>query len=260
MTLWVVMPVFNEAGALEACLDRLFESRVPADVRRRIIIVDDASSDGTAQILESQSAQRDFILIRHERNRGKGGALRSGFEHILSDPTARRDDAVVIHDADLEYDPADLEKLLEPIRERASRVVYGSRFGPHYPPKHWRARVHAWGNRVLTAMSNRATGYRLTDMETCYKMMTVEVLRAIHPHLTETGFGIEPQITALLGRRGEPIVEVPISYRPRSYRRGKKIKWRDGLHALTVIRRERKSPPLRSATMTARPSTAPGHE
>jgi len=175
----------------------------------------------------------------HAVNRGKGAALRSGFDTILESGPGP-DDLVVIQDADLEYDPADFTRLMAPILAGEATVVIGNRWGHGDIDGHGLTRrVHRLGNRVLTVLSNAMTGVRLTDMECCYKLLGMDALRGVRPRLTESRFGIEPQLVAALARRGEQITEVAISYRPRGFGEGKKIGWRDGVRALYVIARER---------------------
>lgn len=235
------MPVFNEAATLAACVERVRGARLPPHWTRRIRFVDDASTDESPRLLER--LREEGTVLRHERNRGKGAAIRTGFGAVLDDPRTNEADAVLIQDADLEYDPADYARLLEPIASHRARVVYGTRFGGHYRRGGPGVRIHALGNRAITALSNLCTGYRLHDMECCYKVLAAPVLDAMFPMLTEERFGIEPQITAALARIGEPIVEAPVSYEPRSVGEGKKIKWSDGVAAVRVILRERFLPP-----------------
>lgn len=225
----VVIPVYNEERTLRALVDRV--RAVP--IRKEIVLVDDGSRDRSRDILrelEATSADDEENAIRvvfHERNRGKGAALRTGFEHA-------RGDVVLIQDADLEYDPAEYPRLLQPIVEGQADVVYGSRFlgdQPHRVLSFW----HSLGNRVLTTLSNAFTDLRLTDMETCYKVFRREVLHDPTLTLRQDRFGFEPEITAKIARRGHRVYELPISYDGRSYKQGKKIGWRDGLKALWCI-------------------------
>lgn len=240
-TLHVVIPVFNEYATLSQCLERVERAAVPADWRVRPIVVDDASTDETSDVIDYWSGDGRIEFKRHSVNRGKGAALQTGFDHVLADPETPGDDIVIIQDADLEYDPADYPALMAPLLDRRVQVVYGTRFGRHHRgfSDHWYEGVHAWGNRVLSALSNLFTGYDLNDMESCYKLMTVDILRQIRPALTEERFGIEPQMTAALSRRKIAIEQVPITYVPRTFGEGKKIKWSDGIRALFVIVRER---------------------
>jgi glycosyltransferase involved in cell wall biosynthesis len=215
----VVMPVYNERETIEEIIDRVFS--VP--LRLELVVVDDASTDGTGPILDRLQAERHFKLFRQARNQGKGAALRRGFTEVSGD-------LVAIQDADLEYSPEEFPQLIELICQGRADVVYGSRFlGRH--------RVflftHYAGNRVLTLVTNVLYNTMLTDMETCYKVMRTEVLRAMT--LRSNGFGIEPELTAKIFKRGYRVYEVPITYDGRGYADGKKITWRDGLVALWVL-------------------------
>ena len=222
----VVVPVFNEAGTIREILDRVRE-RGRAD---QIVVVDDASTDATRQVLREMEAENPpgVVFLYHDRNRGKGAALRTGF-------AAADGDFVIIQDADLEYDPADYEKVLQPLRDGRADVVYGSRFlgGPHRVLFFW----HYLGNRFLTLLSNMLTNLNLTDMETCYKAFRREVLGRVR--LREDRFGFEPEFTAKVARAGLRIYETPISYSGRDYAQGKKITWRDGFAAIAHIVRYR---------------------
>jgi glycosyltransferase involved in cell wall biosynthesis len=194
-------------------------------IRMEIIVVDDGSSDGTRDLLP-ELAKKGLIdqLVFHERNSGKGAALRTGFAKATGD-------VVVVQDADLEYDPSELALLLEPILSGKADAVYGSRFlgGPHRVLFFW----HQVGNSFLTLLSNMFTDLNLTDMETCYKMVRRELLQSLP--LSADRFGIEPELTARLAQSGAKIYELPISYHGRSYAEGKKIGWRDGFSAIWSI-------------------------
>ena len=223
LLLSVIVPAYNEAATVEVALRRIHE--VP--LRLEVIVVNDASTDGTREILE-QLAEKRLVdrVIHHEKNRGKGAAIRSGI-------AAATGDAVVVQDADLEYDPQDLPALLLPIRSRQADAVYGSRFqgGPHRVLYFW----HYVGNRVLTLLSNMFTNLNLTDLETCYKLVRTELLRKLP--LSSNRFGFEVEITARLAQARARIWEIPISYSGRTYAEGKKITWRDGVAALMHILR-----------------------
>jgi len=219
----VIVPAYNEAPTVESALRRI---RTVA-LRLEIIAVNDASTDGTREILDGL-AKTGLVdrVIHHEKNRGKGAAIRSGI-------TAAGGDAVVVQDADLEYDPADLPSLLLPIRARQADAVYGSRFqgGPHRVLYFW----HYVGNRFLTLLSNMFTNLNLTDLETCYKLIRTDLLKQLP--LSSNRFGFEVEITARLAQARARIWEIPISYSGRTYAEGKKITWRDGCAALFHILR-----------------------
>jgi glycosyltransferase involved in cell wall biosynthesis len=219
----VVMPVFNERETIDEIIARVLA--VP--VRIELIVVDDCSTDGTRDKLTALQARLGFRLLLHERNQGKGAALRNGFGAVTGD-------VVVIQDADLEYSPEEYPELVALICEGRADVVYGSRFlGRH--------RVflftHYLGNRLLTLLTNVLYNTMLTDMETCYKVMRSEVLQSFS--LRSNGFGIEPELTAKIFKRHYRVYEVPITYDGRGYDEGKKITWRDGVVALWVLLRYR---------------------
>jgi len=242
-TLHIVIPVYNERGTLEPCIERVIASALPAGWRRGIILIDDHSDGAHYPAVESlvhrlQAEGRDLQFFRHDVNRGKGAALQTGFDAVLAhDPDP--DDLVIIQDADLEYDPNDYTSLMRPIIERQADAVVGTRWGKHYTYKSFKHRVHALGNGALTMLSNAMTGYRVSDMECCYKVVPVSLLKRLRPMLNEMRFGIEPQMVACLSRLGAQVVEVPVRYDPRGVSAGKKIGWRDGVRALIVIARER---------------------
>ena len=219
----VVMPVYNECETIEEIVSRVLA--IP--MRVELVVVDDCSTDGTRAQLEELQKQFGFTLLLQPRNQGKGAALRRGF-------TAVKGDIVAIQDADLEYSPEEFPSLAQLIIEGRADVVYGSRFlGRH--------RVflftHYLGNRVLTLITNILYNTMLSDMETCYKVMRREVLDGLD--LQSNGFGVEPEITAKIFRRGYRVYEVPITYDGRSYDEGKKITWKDGIVALWVLLRHR---------------------
>jgi glycosyltransferase involved in cell wall biosynthesis len=219
----VVIPVYNEARTVEELVRRVRRSGVAC----QIILVDDGSTDGSRELVESWRGQPDLTVILHETNQGKGAALKTGF-------AAATGDVVVIQDADLEYDPAEYLKLIQPIVEGQADVVFGSRFtGDSQRVLYF---WHYLGNRLLTLLSNAFTNLNLTDMETCYKAFRIDVIRRIAPTLRERRFGIEPELTAKVARLpGVRIYERPISYAGRTYSEGKKITWRDGLRALWCV-------------------------
>lgn len=221
MKLSVVIPVYNEAETIREILNRV--QKTP--FHKEIIVVDDGSTDGTRQILAA-IADPNVHVILHERNSGKGTALRSGF-------AAATGDYVVVQDADLEYDPRDYSALLEPLLNGDADVVYGSRFmgSPRRVLFFW----HMVANQALTLLSNMVTNLNLTDMETGYKAFKIEVVRRLS--LRSSRFGIEPEITAKVARLGCRVYEVPISYHGRTYQEGKKIRWTDGISAVAAILR-----------------------
>ena len=222
MKLTIVIPVYNESSTIRHLVQSVKES--PVD-QKEIIIVDDASTDGTKEILKTEIEPMIDKAIYHGTNMGKGAALRSGFKDATGD-------VVVVQDADLEYDPKEYPILMEPIRSGKADVVYGSRFaggGAHRVLYFW----HMVGNRFLTLLSNMLTNVNLTDMETCYKMFRREVIQSIE--IEENRFGFEPEITAKIARGGYRIYEVGISYAGRTYDEGKKIGWKDGFRAIYAI-------------------------
>ena len=222
MKLSIVVPCFNEVRTIRQVVDAVCGCRV---VEKEIIVVDDGSTDGTAQVLKDELEAKVDKVIYHLVNQGKGAAIRTGISAIEGD-------VMVIQDADLEYDPNELTFLLEPIASGKADVVYGSRFvgdRPHRVLYFW----HSVGNRLLTLMSNMFTNLNLTDMETCYKMFRADIIRKIEIH--ENGFGMEPEITAKVAKLGCRIYEVGISYSGRTYAEGKKIGWRDGVRAVYCI-------------------------
>ena len=219
----VVIPVYNEINTVAEVVRRVRGSSLPV----QIILVDDGSTDGTRALLDSWRGQSDLVIIFHETNQGKGGALRTGFSHATGD-------VVIIQDADLEYDPAEFRKLIQPIVEDQADVVFGSRFigDNHRVLYFW----HYQGNKLLTMLSNMRTNLNLTDMETCYKAFRREIIERILPKLRENRFGIEPEITARVAAiPGVRVYERPITYTGRTYAEGKKITWRDGVRALWCI-------------------------
>ncbi len=224
----VVIPVYNEVKTVAKVIDRVRQSGVPCE----IILVDDGSTDGTRPLLDRYRDESDVKIVLHEKNQGKGAALKSGFQRATGD-------AVIIQDADLEYDPAEYRFLLQPIVEGQADVVFGSRFAGDSQRVlyFW----HYLGNRMLTTLSNCFTNLNLTDMETCYKVFRREVIEQVAPKLRENRFGIEPEITAKVAALpGIRIFERPISYAGRTFSQGKKITWRDGLRALWCIVRYRR--------------------
>jgi glycosyltransferase involved in cell wall biosynthesis len=216
LALSVIMPVYNEADTIQEALRRI--RALDADVE--IIVVDDASTDGSRELLEAESG---LVCIRHAQNQGKGMAIRTALERVTGD-------VVAVQDADLEYDPQDLIRLMEPIARGEARVVYGSRFLKGKPPMRLPNYIC---NRLLAWTANLLFGARLTDEATCHKVFDTALLRTIP--LTCRRFEFCPEVTAKALKRGERIVELPISYTPRSYDAGKKIRWWDGVVALWTL-------------------------
>ncbi len=222
----IVVPVYNEESTVTSVIERLLE--IPLPVAREILIVNDGSTDGTRAALDAMPDAPEMVRIFHAPiNKGKGRAIRTGFEQA-------RGTIVAIQDADLELDPAQLADLVAPILAGEAFVVYGSRFLNGTPAAPWLTIV---ANRLLTGVTNLLYGASLTDMETCYKIMRIEVARGLD--LQADRFDIEPEITAKVLRRGLIIVERPIRFQPRSRAQGKKIGWRDGVRALEVLVRHR---------------------
>ena len=227
MKLSIVIPIFNEEKTLLEIIRRV---RASTDYEKELILVDDCSQDGTRDILQSLENDADLSIHYHEVNQGKGAALRTGFQFVTGD-------VVLIQDADLEYDPGEYSILLEPIERGLADVVYGSRFkGSRMSRVHmyW----HQMANNLLTWMSNMFTNLNLTDMETCYKVFKVEVIRDLK--FESNRFGFEPEVTAKISRvrlngKRVRVYEVPISYYGRDYEEGKKIGWKDGVAAMWHI-------------------------
>src|SRR5262245_5972125 len=225
VTLSVVMPVYNEARTIAAVIERVLKA--PVDMPKQVIVVDDASTDGTRRLPENRTSG-EIQVVLHDVNRGKGAAVRTGLAHATGD-------IVLIQDADLEYDPRDYPLLLEPILEDQADVVFGNRFhgGPHRVLYFW----HYAANRALTLLTNLLTGLNVTDMEVGYKVFRRDVLRRLT--LESDRFGFEPEITVKVARLRCRVYEVPIRYYGRTYEEGKKITWRDGVAALFHILRYR---------------------
>ncbi len=218
----IVVPVFNERATIRQILARLWTLEIP----KEIVVVDDGSTDGTREQLKQLEGLPHLRLFWQDRNRGKGAALRRGFEEAGGQ-------IILIQDADLEYDPRDIPRLVQPILAGEADVVFGSRF---LEPRHrGSSRFHQFGNRLLTTVSNLTTGLQLTDMETCYKVFRRQVLSDLT--LQQDRFGFEPEITAKIARRGYRVREVPVRYSARRWEEGKKIGVRDGLEALYCIAR-----------------------
>lgn len=221
MKLSVIIPAYNEKNTIEEIIHRVLNVEIGPE--KEIIVVDDCSQDGTREILEGLN-QPNIKVYFHSKNQGKGAALQTGFSKAEGD-------IILIQDADLEYDPREYPKLLEPILDGRADAVYGSRFlgGPHRVLFFW----HYIGNRLLTTFSNMLSNLNLTDMETCYKAFKGEILHKIT--LKSKKFGFEPEITTKLAKLKCRIYEVPISYSGRDYNEGKKIGWKDGIAAIFHI-------------------------
>ena len=217
----IVVPVYNEARTVAEVIDRLIAIDLPAP--REILVINDGSTDGTREVLDTIAQRPELRIIHAEQNGGKGSAIRIGFSQATGT-------IVAIQDADLELDPAQLAELTQPILDGRTGVVYGSRFLAGRPDAPW---LSIFANQVLTGVTNMLFGGRLTDMETCYKLMTREIAQSLN--LVSNRFDIEPEITAKLLRAGHSILELPIRFEPRSRAQGKKIGWRDGFRAIQVL-------------------------
>lgn len=220
LKLSIVIPIYNERETLETLIAKVNA----VDYDKEILLIDDFSTDGTREILKNYENKENFQVLYHNRNQGKGAALRTGFANVTGD-------IIIIQDADLEYNPADYGTLIEPIMDGRADVVYGSRFlgGPHRVLFFW----HSVGNMVLTTFSNMLTNVNLTDMETGYKVFTKKVNDTLTFKCDR--FGFEPEFTAKVAKNNFRIFEVPISYNGRDYSEGKKITWKDGVAAIWYI-------------------------
>ncbi len=232
--LWVVMPVYNEASTLALSVSRVLAARLPDGWFMQLTLVDDGSAAGTREAIAALTRDERVTALAHPSNRGKGAAIRTGFAHVLT--RAADEDAILIQDADLEYDPADFAALLQPIIQRKADLVLGNRWAT--APRGGYRVLHRLANGFLTLMSNWSTGLRVNDMECCHKLFTVAAMRAVIADLSEERFGIEPQIVAAAARRSLRVSEVGVSYSPRGFNEGKKIRFKDGLRVFVVLWRE----------------------
>ncbi|HRW64197.1 MAG TPA: glycosyltransferase family 2 protein [Candidatus Competibacter sp.] len=222
MKLTVIVPCYNEKESIQSIINAIIKSPYPS---KEIIVIDDCSTDGTRDVLHSDISPLVDRIIYHEKNQGKGAALRTGFK-------AATGDIIIVQDADLEYDPQEYPRLVEPILDDKADVVFGSRFmggHPHRVLYFW----HRVGNGFLTLLSNMLTNLNLTDMETCYKVFRKEIIQSIE--IKENRFGFEPEITAKIAKKHCRIYEIGISYYGRTYEEGKKIGWKDGFRAIYCI-------------------------
>ena len=255
-TLHVVVPVYDEGPTLAEIVRRVLEATLPEGWALDLTMVDDGSRPAAAALAAecARSHGNGVRLIVHRHNRGKGAALMTGFDAVLA--RAADADAVLVQDADLEYDPADYRALVATLADPDVGAAFGNRWGGAERRVGYR-RLHAMANGLLTAASNRATGLGVHDMECCYKLLRVPVLRAARPWLSEERFGIEPQIAAALARAHVRVAEVAVRYAPRTFAEGKKIRWTDGVRALWVIARERarRTPP--AVPITTKPGGTP---
>jgi dolichol-phosphate mannosyltransferase len=223
MKLSIIVPVFNEKKTIEEVIKRVISA--PAfDFEKEIVVVDDCSSDGTSELLEKLKEKFKFLLLRHEKNLGKGAAIKNGLNYLTGD-------IVLIQDADLEYDPKDYQKVLKPILEGKTKVVYGSRnLSAENKPS---SKIYNLGGKFLSFFFNLFFKTKLTDVMTCYKVFKKEVI--FPSELSENRFGFDCEITAKIVKKGFQILEVPISYHARSFKEGKKIRLKDGLRSVYVI-------------------------
>ena len=221
MRLSIIVPVYNEEKTLEKIIERVIKVMIPG-ITKEIILVDDCSTDNTSKIIKKiTSKHKNVKALYHEKNKGKGAAIRTAIPLVSGE-------VVVIQDGDLEYDPEDFKKLIKPILNKESKVVYGSRMlGTR---KGFLIRSHYYGNKFLTLITKILYRQKITDMETCYKMMDTSILKGIK--FESNRFDFEPEITSKIIKKGYKIIEVPISYNCRSFKEGKKINWKDGMIAI----------------------------
>jgi glycosyltransferase involved in cell wall biosynthesis len=227
MKVSLLMPVFNERYTCEEIVRRVVEAPLPGGMERELVLVNDCSTDGTDEIIARlvEKHPREIRSIRHATNQGKGAAIRTAIANATGDFS-------IFQDADLEYDPRDYCRLLGPLMDGQADAVFGSRFLPSDRRRvlyYW----HSLGNKFLTTLSNMLTGLNVTDMETCYKAFRTEILKTIP--IRSNDFGMEPELTAKVAKRGLRVYEVPVSYHGRTYQEGKKINWQDGFKALWTM-------------------------
>lgn len=217
----IIIPVYNERRTIAKVIERVAAAKLPAGFSREMIIVNDGSTDGTKEVLKKFELEHQII---HQQNTGKGGATRTGFRRA-------KGDYIIVQDADLEQDPNDFSKLLEPILQGKTDVVFGSRFMGQYKPRSFTLNLHYFINKFFTVVCNVLSGYHTTDMWTGYKMYSRRSLDAFLPHLTSNGVAFEPEITILLAKLGFRITDVPISFNPRWYEEGKKMNWQQAIRS-----------------------------
>jgi len=220
----VLVPIFNEVNTLKIILKKIEEADF-CGLEKEIILIDDFSTDGTREILEELKNENKYKIFYHEKNQGKGAALRTGLKHVTGD-------IVVIQDADLEYDPVDYKPLVQLILDNKADVAYGSRLTGSKPSRSFMF-THLVGNKLLTLMTNILYNTTLTDMETCYKAFRAEFIKDVE--IKSNKFDFEPEITAKVLKKGARLYELPISYYGREYAEGKKITWKDGFHAIFAL-------------------------
>lgn len=222
MKLSIIIPAYNEQTTILQLLDKVKKVELPENIQKEIIIIDDYSVDGTKEILKKLECQ--YSVIYHDKNRGKGAAIKTGLKKASGD-------FIIIQDADLEYDPNEYSKLLQPILDGETQVVYGSRFlNRHHNPRY---KLFYLGNKFLSLLFSVLYGQEISDMETCYKLFKKDVLKSIT--IKSNRFNFEPEITAKVIKAGYKIKEIPVSYQSRSFKEGKKIGWRDGVSAIWTI-------------------------
>lgn len=223
------MPAYNEDNTIIKAIELVLGAKLPSGVTKELIIIDDGSSDSTLQkIMDFKSRHKNIKIIRHEKNMGKGAGVRTGLQHASGE-------IIIIQDADLEYNPDDYSKLIEPILKNRAKVVYGSRFlkAGFISHQKWAMPLHYLGNIFLSLVTSLLYGCYISDMETCYKVFKKDVLK--HIEIKSSRFDFEPEITAKILRKKIKILEIPIKYNSRGYKEGKKVGWKDGFAAIWVL-------------------------